>query len=51
VNIEYLKEKDNVIADALSRVAPQPTPKGADEEEFIPAYCHLQSRVQSITSN
>ena len=39
VNIEYLKVKDNVIADALSRVSPQPTPKeGEDEEDFIPVH-------------
>ena len=33
VNIEYLK--DNVIADTLSRVSPQPTPKEDDEDDFI----------------
>ena len=39
VNIEYLKGKDNVIADAPSRVSPQLTPKeGEDEEDFIPVH-------------
>ena len=33
VNIEYLKEKDNVIADALSRVPPQSTPKEIEDKE------------------
>ena len=36
VNIEYMKGKDDVVADALSRVSPQPAPKeGEDEEDFI----------------
>ena len=39
VNIECLKEKDNVVADALSRVSPQPRPnEGEDEEDFIPVH-------------
>ena len=39
VNIEYLKGKDKVVADALSRVSPQPTPKeGQEEEDFIPVH-------------
>ncbi|PFX19142.1 Retrovirus-related Pol polyprotein from transposon 17.6 [Stylophora pistillata] len=39
VNIECLKGKDNVVADALSRVSPQPTTKeGEDEEYFIPVH-------------
>ncbi|PFX34396.1 Retrovirus-related Pol polyprotein from transposon 17.6 [Stylophora pistillata] len=39
VNIEYLIGKDNVVADALSRVSPQPKPKeGEDEEDFIPVH-------------
>ena len=39
MNIEHLKGKDNIIADVLSRVFPQPTPKeGEDEEDFIPVH-------------
>ena len=39
VNIEYLRGKDNIIADALSKVSPQPTPKeGEDEKDFIPGH-------------
>ena len=39
MSIEHLKGTDNVVADALSRVSPQPTPKeGEDEEEFIPVH-------------
>ena len=39
VNNEYLKGKDNVIADALSRVSSQPTTKEEeDEEDFIPVH-------------
>jgi len=33
VSIEYVKGKDTVVADALSRVSPQPTPKGGEDEE------------------
>ena len=39
VNIEYVKGKDNVVAEALSSVSPQPTPKEReDEEDFIPVH-------------
>ena len=39
VSFEYLKGKDNFIADTLSRVSPQPTPKeGEDEVDFIPVH-------------
>jgi len=45
VNIEYLKGKDNVVADALSRLAPLLTSKeGADEEQFIPV--HMLTELQ-----
>ncbi|PFX22684.1 hypothetical protein AWC38_SpisGene12801 [Stylophora pistillata] len=34
-----MKGKDNVVADALSRVSPQPIPReGEDEEDFIPEH-------------
>ena len=39
VSIEYLKGKDNIVADALSRVSPQPIPKeGEEAEDFIPVH-------------
>ena len=33
VNTEYQKGKNNVLADALSRVSPQPIPKEEKDEE------------------
>ena len=38
IDIQYLKGKDNIIADALSRVSPLPFSATDDDSEFIPVY-------------
>lgn len=39
LNIEYLKGKDNIVADVLSCVSPQSAnEEGKDEEYFIPVH-------------
>ena len=38
VDIEYLKGKENVIVDALSRVSPQPVREGKTDRDVIPVH-------------